>query len=292
MVYQYSPTRWYVFKIYFKRIIRWRRNSWPYLTIDSFADFCDVNVSPPKFRGKPPSLSKITKAKSIFCNSDELQGFLDTHHKIINARIIVSGNTDFEFHKKLENVPKSVRRIYLQNSYINDDPKYRTIPIGVENYRYGLNGNPKHLRNDIHFASRKDAVLFGPFSPTHPERKSAFEFVRETKFIEMQRSRIEPEVLARRFQQFKFIAAVRGNGIDTHRTWEALYRGCIPIVKIDPWSDFLKILALPVEFVEDWTTKSLETCIQNSLINEFEPREIKQLWMPYWEDLMTRDITI
>lgn len=43
----------------------------------------------------------------------------------------------------------------------------------------------------------------------------------------------------------------RGNGVDTHRLWEALYMGSIPIVKRDiahsDWQD------LPILFVDDWS---------------------------------------
>ena len=30
------------------------------------------------------------------------------------------------------------------------------------------------------------------------------------------------------------VAAPRGNGLDTHRLWEALYLGCVPIVQAGP----------------------------------------------------------
>lgn len=48
----------------------------------------------------------------------------------------------------------------------------------------------------------------------------------------------------------KFVICPRGNGIDTHRLWETLYLGRIPIVKKHPvhkdWQD------LPILFVDEW----------------------------------------
>ena len=50
--------------------------------------------------------------------------------------------------------------------------------------------------------------------------------------------------------KYKFILSPPGAGEDTHRTWEALYVGCIPIVK----SSLLNSLYedLPVVIVDDW----------------------------------------
>lgn len=48
-----------------------------------------------------------------------------------------------------------------------------------------------------------------------------------------------------------FVLCPRGNGVDTHRLWETLYMGSIPIVREDiahrDWTD------LPILFVKDWT---------------------------------------
>src|SRR5262249_40191797 len=47
-----------------------------------------------------------------------------------------------------------------------------------------------------------------------------------------------------------FCLAPRGNGIDTHRIWESLYAGCIPIVqKVVALREFKD---LPILFVDWW----------------------------------------
>lgn len=49
----------------------------------------------------------------------------------------------------------------------------------------------------------------------------------------------------------EFVLCPRGNGIDTHRLWETLYMGSIPIVRADiahrDWTD------LPILIVNDWS---------------------------------------
>ena len=290
-MYQGKIKFYYVFKVRFNQFIRWKRNSRPYLTIDSFADFCEVNVTPTKYRDKKPSLKEISNAKSIFCRSDKLQDFLDTHQNIVSASIIVSGNTDFEFHEKLRNIPASVKRLYLQNCFICDDSLYQTIPIGIENFRLGVNGNPRYLKKKTFYGNRKNKVLLGPFSLTHIDRSIVYNSIQTSEYIDVVKKRIAPKKLSNVFQNYKFIAAVRGNGVDTHRIWEALYRGCIPIVQKSDWSSFLTELALPIEFVSNWTTIELKKCIDTSIINEFDPSNIASLWMPYWESRMNEDIS-
>src|ERR1700722_11865528 len=48
----------------------------------------------------------------------------------------------------------------------------------------------------------------------------------------------------------KFVLSPQGNGLDCHRTWEALYMGCIPIVKNSLLNDLYE--DLPVVIVDDW----------------------------------------
>jgi hypothetical protein len=284
------PSRYYVAKIYVKRILRWRRNSFPFLSVDSFADFCDINATPPRFRGKLPNKYAIANAKTIFCDSDKLQEFLNKHHKSITAKVIVSGNTDYEFHSELINVPSSVRRFYLQNSFISAHPLYRTIPIGIENFRYGLNGHPRLMQKKITFKDRQKSALVGPFSKTHFERSVLEKNITESVFIRVVNQRCSPRSLSKLFQKYQFVAAVRGNGVDTHRLWESLYRGCVPLVKLDSWSQFLVEHKLPIEFIRNWNTEEIEKCVSESLFTDFSPERIPALWMPYWIDFILDDL--
>ena len=55
---------------------------------------------------------------------------------------------------------------------------------------------------------------------------------------------------------YKFCAAPPGRGIDTHRCWEALMHGVVPVVLHSPLDALLD--ALPVVFVEDWISVTPE----------------------------------
>lgn len=284
---EYRPSRAYVARIYLKRISRWRRNSWPFLSGDAFADLADVNVGTPRFRGRPPSPSEIRRASVVFCDSRLLEEMLSDHGSQMSAKVLIAGNSDQEFHSIPENLPSGLRLVLLQNSFISDGLKFRTLPIGIENLRWGMNGHPRLMKMPPEGLTRNHEILIGPLSPTHPIRRTVIEqftaIAGPWNFINQ---RLEPKNFAEVMRQYEYVAAVRGNGVDTHRFWEALYRGSTPVVQRDAWSESLLNLGLPFEFIEEWTPEALRQIIEHGPSKRFNSKDINSLWMPYWKNLI------
>lgn len=286
------PSRIYVLSVYIKRILRWRRDSSPYLSGDAFAEIADVVIGGPKWRGKNPTAAEISKAKIIYCRSDLLQNFLNSMQFQINAKVIIAGNSDYEFHKRLDNVPDSVSALFLQNSFISDNNRIFTLPIGIENFRFGVNGHPRLMRLSLKLSSKRRLILFGPFGNTHPLRLEISKRYSLTEGPwEILEGRWKPRNYAKVSREFKWVASVRGNGIDTHRLWETLYRGSIPIVLHDIWSDSLSYLSLPIILVESWEPEALrEIVIDDFYKTASSPKQMEALWMPYWRDLIQKKL--
>ena len=275
------PSRVKVAHIYLKRALRWRRNSSPYISGDAFADLCKFVYNPPKWRNFNRNIS-ISEAKSIFCKSHELQEMLDKHSSELTASIIICGNSDFEFHSMPASIPKTIKALFLQNSFISDNDFVFSIPIGIENFRLGVNGNPRFIRNMATDRRSRKRVLFGPLSPTHPIRDIVFErFGKGDPRWEFVSGRLSPREYDELTRQFHMIAAVRGNGIDTHRLWESLYRGLTPIVVMDDWWESFEALFPQVVIVNDWDTCEIAKI---PIPKTFQPLELNPLWMPFWEE--------
>ena len=51
-------------------------------------------------------------------------------------------------------------------------------------------------------------------------------------------------------QKYKFVLSPPGAGIDCHRTWEALYNGCIPIIISSTIDEVYQ--DLPVLIIKNW----------------------------------------
>jgi hypothetical protein len=74
---------------------------------------------------------------------------------------------------------------------------------------------------------------------------------------------------------YKYVISPHGNGLDCHRTWEALALGCIPIVKTSPLDTLFA--GLPILIVKEWSDVTQE------LLDTFEPiRNLEKLSLSYW----------
>lgn len=281
------PSRVRVIRTYTKRVARWRKNSSPYLSGDLFADNSDASVFPPRFRGKMPTVHEIGSARVIFCPSNKVEQFFEEYKKVISAKVIVCGNSDFEFHQLPSNIPPTVKQLFLQNSFISDHPLVTTLPIGVENFRWGVNGHPNDLQVGGPWVERRNEILIGPFGLTHQIRTNIKQdFMPPTKGINFIADRLEPADYARLAQETRYVAAVRGNGVDTHRHWETLYRGGIPVIVKDRWSAGIAELKLPFLEIGQWTPGELKNILLIAEDLSFNPENTEVLWWPFWKKLI------
>lgn len=268
---------------YGKRIYFYRKNSSPFLSGDLFADAADVQVYSPRLRRLQPSKKLVSGAKVVFCPSHEYERLLDDYNGSLNARVLILGNSDrdFEFFDE-SSLPSSVNQVFVQNLY-TPGPRSRLLPIGIENLRLGTNGLKNLFKDEYIFIEKLNKVLIGPFSMTHPDRNfytdSNLEICKSSTVL---RGRLTPQSFAKIASTHKFIASPRGNGLDTHRFWEALYRGSYPLVTRNGWSSQLKNLQIPLIEIDSWL-QDFSGCTHESLPN-FDPRNLKSLWWPFWKD--------
>jgi hypothetical protein len=93
--------------------------------------------------------------------------------------------------------------------------------------------------------------------------------------------------------KYKFILSPPGAGEDTHRTWEALYVGCIPIVQSSSIDELYK--DLPVLIVKDWSDIN-ESMLEMAYLEICENKQkkkynLEKLTFRYWIDQIDkRDI--
>ena len=162
-----------------------------------------------------------------------------------------------------------------------------TLPIGLENQKLGINGLPKNFRPINLTSTRKQEVLVGPFSPTHPARIGLLDkYEKEVGPWQTLNSWIFPDRLVRRYEEFTFVLSPRGNGVDTHRVWESLYKGAHPILEDNSWSRSLKEMGYPVSLVSKLEPETVKSFLDNCEVTPFDPQNLEKLWMPYWERLI------
>jgi hypothetical protein len=96
--------------------------------------------------------------------------------------------------------------------------------------------------------------------------------------------RVSVEEYWKTLARFAFVVSPRGNGLDCHRTWEAMAVGTIPIVKSSGIDQLYR--DLPVVIVDDWSEitapnlRAWKMWVNTSIFN------MSKLRMDYWKTLI------
>lgn len=185
--------------------------------------------------------------------------------------------------------PPCIRKWFAQNA-THQHPDLIPIPIGLENHA----GPSKGGMVDFGF------LQTGDFSPplcknvdniycnfrlhTHPNRLNIFNFLISSKLGDHAERKTYAEYW-KEASRFLFIASPRGNGIDCHRTWEALLMGSVPIVERHSIYDAFD--GLPILQIEKWedlvNPDLLAWHIENHRKGGLFDNPAK-LYMPYWRE--------
>ena len=177
-------------------------------------------------------LFRFKKKKWIFHNSDE--------------------TFDIKALKKLSYF-KPVK-CYSQNLALNKKGFY-FLPIGLENNKYQNHGDIndfKMLRKvKTHKISR---ILYG-FNIRNSKRFQITKILKKLKTCDETKG-WNSYVYRRILKKYMFVICPEGNGIDTHRFWEALYLYTIPIIQKNKISRFLTKANLPVLVLDKWSDLS------------------------------------
>lgn len=151
---------------------------------------------------------------------------------------------------KIINIPDSIKNIYIANINYDHD-KIKFMPLGIEHrnkeYRHMMN-------NDI--TKQRNILCYCNFSlDTHKDRKTVYSLIRDKNFILRENMgnwatySISREQFFDRLNNSKFVLCPRGAGIDTHRFYETLYCGAIPIVVKEHFHSIYE--DLPILFLDN-----------------------------------------
>ena len=258
--------------------------SFPYLSGDTFrvgSDFAFSDV------GDFQRARNWDEIRVVFCKSDALEIFLSEKPTLLNPRVLLSGNSDFDFHSIDETNFGGIRAIFLQNSFISDNKRIFTLPIGLENAEYASNGRISLYSKKITL-NKLNSVQVGPFGNTHYERNYLSNLVSDSQ-ISCTKFRVSTRKHIRNIDAHQYVACPRGNGVDTHRVWETLYRGSSPVLLRNSWSESIQNMGFPVNLIEDWKDIRSVTSQKNTL-NPLQIRSTSMLWMQYWQEKITNFI--
>jgi hypothetical protein len=258
----------------------------PFVSGDAISSICDFSIC------NEEDIEKFERVeasvKTVFCRSDLVSRLGSIKVSENYTRTLVAGNSDFDFTSKDVLPGRAFGRFFLQNSMISDCKKIFTLPVGVENLSIGINGLPKNLMTKVSWKDKSDSILVGPFSPTHESRRTLVDFAKmNPRIFDYNSNRISPKQFGIKMNSHKYVACPRGNGIDSHRFWETLYRGSVPIVIASNWSASLAIYKIPFIQVRSWS--EVEMGIDQFVNSNYvvSPTNIEALWIPFWRRLFS-----
>ena len=258
-----------------------RNNSYPYISGDTFLAISDAYI----IKGKESLgiISRHDKKKIIFIENDLMEKDW-VRECARNFKIVILHNGDnvpkLKYLKELAN-----SKIYVFGTNINFLDEYiEPIPIGIENAHHKKNGhidyyNPVKLSN-----SKKDKknILFASFSVNTEVRKNYEKILNKYGIFNM--NNLSLDEYRKKLGNSYFVISPPGNGIDCHRTWEALYHNAIPVIenKYNLFSH-INLPILGVNNLEEFFNYSLEKKynIYKNLMFKYNEKIFMQWWINY-----------
>jgi len=179
-------------------------------------------------------------------------------------------------------------------------PKVTGIPIGLDYHTMSV--NQSHDWGKQLSPLKQEKILMSIMSESKPfyERElkaySNFHFLLNSqdrkdaiKKIPRELVYYEPNKINRLDSwknqiKYAFVISPHGNGLDCHRTWEALCLGCIPIVKTSSIDYLFK--DLPVLIVNEWSDVSLKKLSETVELFKTMNFNKNRLTLNYWVNII------
>jgi hypothetical protein len=195
------------------------------------------------------------------------------------------------------------KRVFATNVEIRSG-EIVSLPLGLTNLTresalHQIYGNRHVMRNAIFNLSKKDISIYSNFlNSTNPKiRIPVSKIAEDLPYIH--KGRPEPSIEGRvkfldDIARSDMVLCPRGNGLDTHRFWEALYLGSIPVVRKNEFPP--GILAegrFPAIVLESWEELTNFNKMAEHL--DLQKQKIHNpnfLRMSYWKKIVREQIGI
>ena len=187
-------------------------------------------------------------------NLDNLFFLLRNINKDFNLTLITHQSDQIINEKMYSKKPLCIKTWFALNVDF-DDPNLIPLPLGVANeYSYKKNivmsSNNNKLKISTYQKDKLTVYLNFNVTTNYLERQWIKDFFDNKKWVEIEDNPIEIEEYRKKVIDSTFVMCPPGNGTETHRMWEALFLGSIPIVKNH--ITYKNIQDLPVFFVDDF----------------------------------------
>lgn len=198
-----------------------------------------------------------------FCKADYLEYFF-ARHAPREPYVLFTHNSDRSIDGRFRrHLDTSQLVAWFAQNPVLEHPKLHALPIGIANpvWPHGDQDSFRRVRE----TRPEKTALFDVSFDTQTRPSERLRCLVQTGLVKSPRVAF-PDFL-RRLAAAYFCLSPRGNGVDSHRTWEALYLGTIPVVTrsvlteqhrdipmvaLDDWADFRSIEFTPELYERTW----------------------------------------
>jgi hypothetical protein len=274
-----NPSKTFVVQHKVRKILYRYKSSDPYLSVSQyqrFADYCVNEIS-------QINPLKLRKANVLFVKQHLADQLFQDHHKQIIAKVIIIAGSDNSFESIPNKLPSKVKHIFAQNSLVETGTIVSAIPIGIEPPEWGWNGVPSLMANKTRPQERVNRILVGPYGETNPQRALLMDSLRKHAGPwDIYQSKIYPNQFAELHRKYNMTLCPAGNGLDTYRIWETLYRGGLPIVDRNDWTENMVRSGFPLQIVDFEDPKRLVSFTNK--VERFDYSNNPMLYSGYWKE--------
>ena len=199
-----------------------------------------------------------------------------------------------------------VKHIFAENWYDEPHPKVTQVPIGIS-YKDIFLGKLypalHHIEKNMTLNKDKPLkVLCNAHKKTYPkpfsgyidDRKDMIDQLKDSSVIDFctdkhNFSSITLITCWKKHEHYAFELSPSGNGLDCHRTYEAIILNTIPIVRSNTLDPIFKENKLPVVIVKEWNevTQDNLKIWHEQYKDWFSEENKRKVRVEYWKDLIT-----
>jgi hypothetical protein len=190
--------------------------------------------------------------KTVYLVGDFIDQFIEAREQIPNIETLVIGESDVtQREQNLSKLYSKVGKIF-SNNLVGKSDRCFPVPLGIERQAYRSAGRVRNFQKkyEIKISDRTIPFLIAWNDATNAKRpiyRAEFQNHSEALVINQ---RVAASTIHKLMRKTMFVPSPAGNGIDCHRTWEALYLGAVPVVLR---SEYFGEINWPVLVVDSWS---------------------------------------
>lgn len=218
------------------------------------------NIDITKLNGffKELAVKNKTKTVKLFVYTHILDQFKNHILKELDTSleyIIYLHNSDHPFDVSYKEIIDDcrIKHIYAQNiDYPFDTQKLSLLPIGIANsmWKHGDILSLYTVMKECYKFKKTKGIYVNINPSTYSYRKDVLDTIKKTGCWALANSKSYTDYL-KELAEYRFCLCMRGNGLDTHRFWECLYLGVVPVIiankltNLDNFLHYLRKLNVP-----------------------------------------------